>query len=740
MIRKNFARRTLHDVRTASELAKARPAYAAGFRAAIATVSPLLVEQFFAPGGASWMSLAGLNGALIDKGGPYRTRAAIMSALAVASAVAVFIGSMVAGHLTLSVVVTLVIALLCGLARAWTDIGPGFGVTILVTFAIALAVPSATIGDALARSAFIVAGGLWAMALAIVLWPIRPYRPVRLRVAECYRALADYIADVASATADEPAHDPWRFKADRIAIRTALENARAALAISRRGRSGETGRGERLLILHEIADQLFAHLIALLEVSETLAPTEAAVQRALAETLRAMQVDLRTLADAIESETDVPRIAIAWNGRDVMAMTNTAERPYDAQLAEILDRMSEYAATATALVASLNTGAPVAQHEEVIEVEDPPPQPVLFPLRAILHADSFVLHHAFRVAIVTTAAVLAAGLLHLNHGYWVTLTVIVILQPYGAATRQKAMQRVAGTILGGIVAAGLSAAFQSVIAIYVLIAIFTILCVALLPLNYGAYAVFGTPAFVLLAEASAGDWHLAGLRIVNTLIGGTLALVGASVLWPGDEWNRLPEFVAAAIRADNEYLRKALAMLADSGGASGASGAGTLDIGVLRDARRSIAQAAANAEESFQRLISEHRGTPERLEPIMALLVYVRRISAATAALALSGYVTPNITTETLAPFATTAHAILADLAEAIAQTRAPAPFPPVGKIPLPDQTTSPVLHRRLVRIARQLKLLHDAAVRWLTPGGESRVVARTGEYPVTGDEQPTLR
>jgi uncharacterized membrane protein YccC len=321
-----------------------------------------------------------------------------------------------------------------------------------------------------------------------------------------------------------------------------------------------------LLILHEIADQLFAHLIALLEVSETLAPSETAVQRALADTLREMQGDLRTLAVAIESETDVPRISIAWNGHSVMAVTNTAERPYDAQLAEILDRMSEYAATATALVASLNTGAPVTQHDEAIEVEDPPPQPVLFSLRAILHADSFVLHHALRVAIVTTAAVLVAGLLHLNHGYWVTLTVIVILQPYGAATRQKAMQRVAGTILGGIVAAGLSAAFQSVIAIYVLIAIFTFLCVALLPLNYGAYAVFGTPAFVLLAEASAGDWHLAGIRIVNTLIGGTLALIGASVLWPGDEWNRLPEFVAAAVRADNEYLRKALAMLVESGG------------------------------------------------------------------------------------------------------------------------------------------------------------------------------
>jgi uncharacterized membrane protein YccC len=731
MIRKNFARRTLHDVRTASELAKARPAYAAGFRAAIATVTPAFVQQFFAPGAASWMSLAGLNGSLMDRGGPYRTRAAVMTALAAASAVTVFLGTVLSGHFVPSVVATLVIALLCGLARAWTDVGPGFGVTILVTFVIALAVPAPTITDAALRAGYIVIGGLWAMLLSIVLWPIRPYRPVRLRVAECYRALARYIRDVASEATPEAAHDPWTFKSHVVAVRTAIENARASLAISRRGRSGESARGERLLILHEIADQLFAHLIALFEVAETLPPTEVAVHRALVATLQPVELDLLALADAIESEMDVPRIVVRWNGRAVGAVANAIERPFDAQLAEILDRMSEYAASASAIAATLNSGAPIAQHDEAIEVEDPPAQPVLFSLRAILHADSVVLHHALRVAIVTTAAVFVAGILHLNHGYWVTLTVIVILQPFGAGTRQKAMQRVFGTILGGIVAAGLSALFHSAIAVYVLIAIFTALCVALLPLNYGAYAVFGTPAFVLLAEASAGDWHLAGIRVVNTLIGGALALLGAALLWPGDEWNRLPEYAAAAIRADDEYLQKALAMLGDGG---------TPDIGVLRDARREIAQAAANAEDSFQRLISEHRGPPDRLEPIMALLVCARRMSASTAALALSGYVSTNIGTDMLEPFAKAAHAILSDLADAIVESRAPAPFPPVGTIPMPDAAVAPVLHRRLVRIARQIKLLHDAGARWMTPGGVSRVTARTGEYPAIDGGSPVAR
>ncbi|HEY4132587.1 MAG TPA: FUSC family protein [Gemmatimonadaceae bacterium] len=673
------------------------------------------------------MSLAGLNGSLIDRGGPYRTRAKVMSMLALLSAVTAFVGTLVSGHLALSVVVTFAIALLCGLFRAWTDVGPGFGVTVLVTFAIAVAVPSPTIGGAAMRAVYIAIGGLWAMFIAIVLWPIRPYRPVRLRVADCYRAIAAYVDDVSEEIERDPRHDPWKFKAHRVAVRTALENARTSLAVSRRGRSGETGRGERLLILHEIADQLFAHLIALLEVSETLPASEARVHRALRDALQRMAPDLRAIASVVESEIDLARVVVSWNGVDVRTVTNASERPFDAQVSEILDRMSEYASTAAAIASSLNSGLPIAQHDEVIEVEDPPPMPVLFSLRAILHVESVVLHHGLRVAIVATAAVFVAGLMHLNHGYWVTLTAVVILQPFGAATRQKAMQRVAGTILGGMVAAALSALFHNAFGVLILVAIFTTLCIALLPLNYGAYAVFGTPAFVLLAESSAGDWHLAGLRIINTLIGGALALVGAAVLWPGDEWNRLPEFVSRALRANDEYLRKTLDLLAG----------GDTDIGPLRDARRAIAQAAANADDSFQRLLSEHRGPPERLEPIMAVVVYVRRLSASTAALSLSGYVKTHIAVAEIAPFASAAHDILADLADAVAQSRPPKAFPAVGTIPIPDQADSPILHRRLTRLARQIKLMHDAVSRWMTPGGESLVLARTGEYSAIDRSRP---
>ncbi len=693
-----FIRGWRHDVTTASQLAHARPAYAAGIRAAIATVAPLLFTAVLPAGASTWMSLAGLNGALIDRGGPYRMRAMVMSALAVGSAIAVFIGSVLGGHVVAAVISTFIIALLCGMLRAWTEIGPGFGVTILVSFAIALAIPSPSIEAAAVRGVFILAGGAWAMLLAIVLWPLRPYRPVRLRIAECYRAIARYVEAATMELGGGP-HDPVALTSHVAAVRTSIEAARTTLALSRRGRSAESGRGERLLVLHEVADQMFAHLIALLELSAADFGAVTDPDRiVIAATLGEIAATARSVANAIEAERDLPPIVVTWDGRGVAAVNAT--------MGEIVDRIADYATAASELTATLNSGstAPVKSAARIGVAM--PPEPSLFSLDGILHPATVTWHHALRVAIVTTLAVLLTHLLGLNHGYWVTLTVVVILQPFAAMTRQKALQRIGGTILGGIAAAGLSALFQGEGAVLALIAVFTMLCVALLPLNYGAYAVFGTPAFVLLAETSAGDWHLAGIRIINTLIGGALAMAGAAFFWPGEERSRLPELAAAAFRANAEFLRRTIRLFSDQ----------RPDLGVLRDARRDVGNAALNAEDSFQRVISEHRGRPDELEPIMASLIYVRRLAASTAALAIAAQSATRPAPAAMQTFGDASVRVLDDLAEATLARRAPAPFPPIGSVTLPDASTAPETYQSVNRIARQLKLMHDAVARWPRP------------------------
>lgn len=705
-------RRPFHDVRAAAHLARSRPAFAAGIRAGFATIVPLLVDALFHTGGGAWMSLSGLNGALIDRGGAYRLRAATMSTLALASAIAVFLGTLAAGHLAISVALTFVLAILCGVARVWPDVGASFGVTVLVTYAVALAVPEHSFTDTVMRSVYILVGGLWAMLVAIVVWPLRPYRPVRLRVSTCYRELADYL-DAVVGESGRARHEAWEFKDHRVAVRDALESARVAIAASRRGRFGDTPRGERLVILHELADEIYAHLLALLDVVDALRSTDPGtpVHVALSECLSEISAALRQIGDNVEIEHDRPRVPMRCSGDRVRArtpgLTGSAALSYE-QAAHLLDRIAEYADMAAATTSTLSSGDPIPELDAQVEPADLDAGRIrLSSIPALVRHDSVIAQHALRIALVTAVAVLLSGLLHLNHGYWVTLTAIVILQPYASMTRQKAWQRVIGTIVGAAVAAALSALFAGSWAVMVLVFIFTALCVALLPVNYGAYAVLGTPAFVLLAEATTGEWHLAGLRIVNTFIGGILALLGARLLWPGDEWNRLPEHVSETLRAIAAYMRRAAGMAAASE---------AVPIGALRDVRRELAFAATRAEDSFQRIVGEGRAGPQTLESVMAVLVYTRRVSSSIASFGLAAGGDGGAPGEKAAAsrFGEFAARVIEDLASAVAESRTPAPFPSRDKL-LPDGMGSPMLRARAARVARQLQVLHDAADRWMS-------------------------
>ena len=120
-----------------------------------------------------------------------------------------------------------------------------------------------------------------------------------------------------------------------------------------------------------------------------------------------------------------------------------------------------------------------------------------------LTLDSAIFRHALRASISTGVALLAMHALHVEHGYWATLTCVAIIQPHGAATWAKALQRGFGTTIGAGMAMLITHYVHDPRAILALVGVFIAIAMALLPLNYGVFAVFLTPAFVLLARLTA---------------------------------------------------------------------------------------------------------------------------------------------------------------------------------------------------------------------------------------------
>jgi hypothetical protein len=69
-------------------------------------------------------------------------------------------------------------------------------------------------------------------------------------------------------------------------------------------------------------------------------------------------------------------------------------------------------------------------------------------LRRAIADDALLRAHALRLASIVAATTLLYQVLELEHGYWVPLTVLAVLQPNEHASDVRAIQRAAGTIVG----------------------------------------------------------------------------------------------------------------------------------------------------------------------------------------------------------------------------------------------------------------------------------------------------
>ncbi|MGZ3442176.1 MAG: FUSC family protein, partial [Polyangia bacterium] len=601
-------------------------------------------------------------------------------------------GALVSPWAAASAPLMLVVAGLCAFAGVFGPAAAGGGVTVAVLFAVSLASPPHSTLAALERGAAVAGSGAWAMTLALLFWPVRVYKPARYAVARVDRALAAHARAMARHV-DVAGSDQWIAEVTRRhgAIRTTIEQARDVLAATRRGRPGESGRGERLLVCLQLADQLFGALVALEEVLDN-SPARAAAARALG----GVAASLDTLADRVEPEGRLPPAPpIAWSGDEARAAG-------DAHAALLIGRVRAYVELAFETVATLHEERPPAGTPAATLAARAETPSLWERVRENLTTDSVLARHALRVGVTAALAVVVTRAIGLQRGYWVTLTVVILLQPHRPATFTKALQRVAGTVGGAIVAALLLSSLHDARALLVIATILAGVSAAVVQLNYALFAFFLTPTFVLLAELNGRDWHLAEVRIVNTLLGGVLALAASRLLWPHRERDRFADEMARVLDALADYVATAARVIVDAVPAPAPT---------LPPVRRRLGLLLNGAEASFERLLAERSAPRAAHEPAMTLLLYVRRIGATLGAAVSVRSVTPlELDRAALEALAAAATAALRALAGAVQRGEAPPPLPPFDALLAPFEGT--LLGARLARLAQQLTVLSEAVAR----------------------------
>lgn len=615
-----------------------------------------------------WAALGGFEAILVDNGGPYRSRLSTMLTVLIGGAIACVVASLSTAPFWLAVLVTAGFCFAVTFGRVLANQIASTSVVILVLYFAGYGGESHTLYGALDNSLAYVLGGLWAAGLSLVLWPLDPFRPARLGVSRCYDLLAQFTSQVHATQPDSGDRQAERHRMHELQrqMRLSIESARTAIGGTGARITVRTLRARSLTVLLETADLLFAGTIRWTELLEST--SEPQVQAAIADALRWMERAEKAIAVALENRPADSAASFAPEGSHSIQHLHKREaaiKALEAAMAppdplirhlvqderDVLLNVEVAFEAVQALWSGVEpSGRPTSSGAEIrssLLARQVQPtsgtgwQSMLDAARANWTTRSIMMRHALRMLIVGAVDVILMKMVHVSHGGWLAMTSIIVLQPTSSGTLRRGAQRVGGTIAGGVLAAILAAAIHSQEGIIVVVTITSIFTLATYAIDYGWYAFFLTPTFVLLSLPHLRDWHFAGVRIGNTVLGAAVAVLAMRLLWPEREQVEITRLLARGAQADAEYVGAMLTFWRSTDSTPTDAARIDADRRLLAPARRACGLAINDAEEALDRIMLEPQVSLSnqslKWEPALTFVTYLRRMTRAVTTLATLG-------------------------------------------------------------------------------------------------------
>jgi uncharacterized membrane protein YccC len=594
--------RQLYSDATRWDRSQSDPVVAA--RNAVGLLVPLVLAAALGnPGAGVRAAVGALQTAFADRPGPYRLRLARMLVTALAAGVT---GGLAAGFGT-SLLASAVLLAVCAFAAGLLlSAGPSAAQVGVAATACALVLghlpqsPLAAVGTGL----LVFGGGAVQAVLAIAAWPLGRHGPERRALAALYGRLAGLAEQPIDAATSPPLGDA--IAATRAVLSGAghdhgpsVEAYRVLLDEAMRAR-------QDILVLSAYAARLG---------QDGLAAAGTAVRAELA-TAGAV---LRSIAAALQAggPVDSQRTSrlLAGAGGAVLGGSLTEQAA--------ASRLASLAGQLRAMVETARTGAGEGRQDEdahrggvTVRLRDP-----IGVVRANLHLRSPALRHAVRLAVLVPATDVLTRAAGVERGYWVSLTILVVLRPDFGSTFSRSLLRVVGTLVGLLL--------TSLVLHYLLgdwrPGTIVLLCLLFFGVrlagqpNFAWTSVFLAGLVVLLLSLAGFPAHSTVVdRSVDTVLGGLVALL-AALAWPSWERGQLASRLGDLLDAYRDYLR----MLLDAGASAG-----------QRSAPRSQARLArSSAEASLDRARAEPVDPGGLVDLGSAVLAHSHRLVHALTAL-----------------------------------------------------------------------------------------------------------
>ncbi|MBE8715411.1 FUSC family protein [Sphingobacterium hungaricum] len=498
---------------------------------------------------------------------------------------------------------------------------------------------------------FFIIGASWYMFISMSITQARPYRLAQQELSESIRHVADFIRLKASFYQINQDYEANYLKIieKQIAVNEHQENVRDLLFQSKRAIKDTTNIGRFLTLV-------FADIVDLYEQSLTTHYDYNSIRETYGHTgvlskfnfiLIKMSGELDHLAYKLNANKyPKPLYDFSQDIEDLKIATSQVEKEYGLNtmplkkvivnirdMLNLINNIYNYSQlkSTEVLKEEINESSKFVRKDKINWQK----------LKDNLSLNSSVFRHALRMSIALSGTFVL--MYYLPYGemgsFWVLLTILVILKPGFGLTKERNLQRLLGTLIGGVVGAIILLTIHDEILRFGLMLFFFLTAYSLFRVNYIVAVVFMTPyVLIMLSFTGINTFDVAQERIIDTFIGGAIAFLSSYIIFPNWESFQIKDNMRALLIANYNYFGQSFKMLSDA----------VIPVTQYKLARKEVYITSANMASTFQRLLTEPKWRQKSTKEVnrFVILNHIFSSYSATLLTQLNMTKTENLTNE----------------------------------------------------------------------------------------------
>ena len=490
------------------------------------------------------------------------------------------------------------------------------------------------------QTGLIISGGLFYLLVSLIFYYINPHRYIELQIVECIKLTAKYL---------KLRGDLWELNSDRkeitrkqlhlqVELNTIHENIREIL-VRNRTNYGSSHQNRKMLMsfitLVEVMELAistsFDHnkLHQRFDAHPKVLMTYQSLAYNLAKNLKSLSKKIRKRKSYIPKNNLIENLFAFENA--IVEYQKTLGETEASEGSLMLSNMLHYAEKQVEKIKTLERAYTSNVKLKDLKGRDKDLEnlitPDYYPLNTLVENLSFSsleFRHSLRITVTLLIGFIIGKVLPFENVYWILLTIVVIMRPGYGLTKERTTHRFIGTLIGGVLGFAILATGPSATILGVLTVLFMLLGLSFNPSNYRIGTTFITIHVILIfAILNPTDDNIIIYRILDTLVGATLAILANHFLWPFWEFLNTNENIKNSIEANKNYLKQISILYNNKKGIDA----------TYRLARNQAFIEIGNLMASFQRMLQEPKSKQDKLQQVYKFTVVNNALLSAAASL-----------------------------------------------------------------------------------------------------------